>query len=447
MSVLKIAQMVGNGITKIKTTKAFEVALELKQSLVRSPKSDIFTKYSELQNIPKKLSDFFDNYPKKLDNDQKMYYLSLFKMGEDKFDFITKHDSFGKLFFVGVDEFLETVSKTDMSFIKKTFDEVDEMCSKLPGRPSGNSFRRMDFTSKYTPCGSDYAKMLILKAHQPETFKYLQEYEGDYYTLTKLFTDFSRGCRGTAFKTLTPAQIRQMDYSGIKSKTSLGYNNYDSKRIIYDFIDSSDSVNSSKIKTDELHSYLSNHTILEDITAFRSERDVGMFASIPLDSKMEKKTRFLALRRMLKSNNVDLHEYTGQYEPTSTKTDTLYSRIMNKEHLTLADAMEVAKFGSDKYIQDVTDLIKKAEIIDERFKSLSFDKGMAESWIERKSSDNMKILQSITAKKGLNGVYTGINNNQMEFILDNQPKRFRFTDAIFDRESGIFRIDSVVEGV
>ena len=199
------------------------------------------------------------------------------------------------------------------------------------------------------------------------------------------------------------------------------------------------------MKTADLHNYLSRHITLEDFTAFRSERDTGMFSNIPLDSKFESKTRLIALRKILKATDLDIHEYLGRYETSFAKTETLFDRIMTKEKLTLADAMEICKFAPDSYIDKVLELIKNVEIVDNRFKSLTFYKGMAEEWISDLSADNMKIMQNVTVKKGANGTYTGLNNKQAEFVLDNNDKLIRFVDAKYNKELGRFELDSIVE--
>lgn len=49
-----------------------------------------------------------------------------------------------------------------------------------------------------------------------------------------------------------------------------------------------------------LSKYLSKSTITEPFTAFRAEKDTGMFSSIILDKSMARKVKFIALKICLK---------------------------------------------------------------------------------------------------------------------------------------------------
>jgi hypothetical protein len=120
---------------------------------------------------------------------------------------------------------------------------------------------------------------------------------------------------------------------------------------------------------------------------------------------------------------------------------------MNKETLTLADAMQVARFGDEKYIEKLSQLIKDTKIMDNRFKSLSFSRGFAEGWGYQHRGDNAIILQKATVKQGTQGVYHDGDNDQMEFVLNNTTKQITFNDVVYDKAENVFRFNSTIQNV
>ena len=75
--------------------------------------------------------------------------------------------------------------------------------------------------------------------------------------------------------------------------------------------------------------------------------------------------------------------------------------------MSLADAMQVAKFGDEGFRDEIIKLIKAAKIKDTRFKSLTFDRQMASGWTNTSGTGNTSILQNITLKKrSLRSIFT-----------------------------------------
>ncbi len=106
--------------------------------------------------------------------------------------------------------------------------------------------------------------------------------------------------------------------------------------------------------------------------------------------------------------------------------------------------MQVAKFGDEGFRDEIIKLIKAAKIKDTRFKSLTFDRQMASGWTNTSGTGNTSILQNITLKKGASGQYSHINNDQVEFILNNNEKILTFEDVKYDPTNDLFIFDSTI---
>ena len=115
--------------------------------------------------------------------------------------------------------------------------------------------------------------------------------------------------------------------------------------------------------------------------------------------------------------------------------------------MTLADAMQVAKYGDETFLKEVIDRIQKSKVIDKRFKSYTFDKGMASSWRYKHSGDNTTIVQNATVKKGTQGGYCSDNNGQYEVILNNTPKELTFPSIQYDKDTDTFVLDTIVQNI
>ena len=172
-----------------------------------------------------------------------------------------------------------------------------------------------------------------------------------------------------------------------------------------------------------------------------------MFNSIKLDKNLRLKTKWYILKNIFKARKFQVHDYTGNYENYFAKRTDLFKYIMSRKDLTLADAMQVVKFGNKKYQNQIIELIRQAQIKDTRFKSLTFDSKMAESWSAMDYGANTGILHEISVGKDLEGMYSPVTNSQAEFILNNNEKIITFQDVIYDKEKDIFKFKSTISKV
>ncbi len=395
--------------------------------------------------VPKKLQDVFDT----LDNcsTKRDFYKKLYSIDQGKFDFISNHPNFKSGFPYFNDEaFLKAVSIMPEKELRQTFDEISELYKTLPEV----SYDYDKVTKKLiyqpqVPYGCNLAQLTILKAHNKEAYYYLINHP-DKETLSHLLGNFESYFNGSTFETLTVPQIRQIE--GVGSVSSLNRLNSEDLMIMRRggaaegrFVESSDMFYQNPEDVQNLHNYLSRTTITEPFTVFRAERDTGMFSSVALDKSMTRKVKFLALKNMFKARKIKVHDYAGTYQ--NFKHTDLFSHIMSTKQLTLADAMQVAKYGDDNFRRQLIELIKSSKIDDNRFKSLTFDGGFAREWAVTQDG-HTKILHNMSIDKGLHGKCSGSSNRQAEFILNNDPKVISFQDVKYDPELDVFYFDSSI---
>ena len=395
--------------------------------------------------VPKNLQDVFDtlgNCSTKRDFYKKLYY-----MDQGKFDFISNHPNFKSCFPYFNDEaFLKTLNIMPEKELRQTFDEIDELYKTLPEVSyEYDEVAKKSIYQPQVPDGRNLAQLTILKAHNKEAYDYLINHP-DKETLSCLLENFESHFNGSAFETLTVPQIRQIE--GVGSVSSLNRLNPEDLMIIRQggaaeghFVESSDLFYRNPEEVQNLHNYLSRSTITEPFTVFRAERDTGMFSSVALDKSMARKVKFLALKNMFKARKIKVHDYAGTYQ--NFKHTDLFSHIMSSQQLTLADAMQVAKYGDDKFRRQLVELIKSSKIDDTRFKSLTFDGGFAREWVVTQDG-HTKILHNMSIDKGLHGKCSGSDNRQAEFILNNDPKVISFQDVKYDPELDVFYFDSSI---
>lgn len=77
------------------------------------------------------------------------------------------------------------------------------------------------------------------------------------------------------------------------------------------------------------------------------------------------------------------------------------------------------------------------------FLPLTFDRQMASGWTNTSGTGNTTILQNITVKRDASGQYSYVNNNQVEFILNNNEKIF-FEDVKYNQTKDLFIFDSTI---
>ena len=407
---------------------------------LRPSKSDTFIKEAE-GVVPKKLQAVLDTLSR-YDSEEKKFFTDLYKLGDEKFDLIMSNEYLknGSFYFCQK-PFLKAVEKLSPEQLTKTFEEIDELYKTLP---------KVDYGLGLIPQkpGADIiARLTILKSKNPDAYKYLLSHK-DKELVSEFLSTASQRLNGEVFETLTIPQIRQITGEGSvcsltidkdRDLLSRGYASLSS------YVESSDEFVRDAEESGILSKYLSGFKIKEPFTAFRGERDTGMFDSVILDSKLAAKTRWHVLRNFYKARKVQIHYYTGEYNTAFADKIDLLHYILGKKELTLADAMQVAKYGNDAFRREVIELIKKSQIVDTRFKSITFDRKMSETWAGMvQGSSNTGILHEMSVSRELEGLYSFVNNRQAEFVLNNNRKIMTFQDVVYNAENDTFMFKSTI---
>lgn len=416
---------------------------------ITNPSAQIDTFVKSPDNIiPSKLQKILDDCGP-YGSTKKDFLTNLYSTGQDKFEFIYNHKYFkGNMPYFNDKEFIAAVKQMSPKELKQTFDEISNLYTKLPQVSFGyDKVTKKLIYQPQTPNATNLAQLTILKAHNKEAYEYLLNHP-DKERLSGLLSTFSDGLNGSTFETLTIPQIRQIEGVGTASTLNI---KTDIDTIIQGnvamsrYVVSSDLLAKNADDVKDLHNYLSRIKVTEPFTAFRAERDTGMFNTILLDKKLALETKWNVLKNMLKARKIPVHDYTGNYNTDFTKKTNLFNFIFGKENISLADAMQVAKFGSESYRNKIIELIKKSQITDNRFKSLTFDRKMAEGWLPAQGSNNTGILHNVTVNKGVQGSYSSANNRQAEFILNNNDKRMSFQNVKYDPQKDIFVLNTTIE--
>lgn len=379
------------------------------------------------------------------ERDKQQFLKELYSTGSNKFDFIYNHKYFnGGMPYFNDKEFISAIKKMSEKEIKQTFDDVTKLYESLPkeGVEYNQATKEIIYKAQ-TPRATNIAQLTILRANNKEAYDYILK-NPNKEAVSSLLSNFDYRINGSALETLTIPQIRQMQGLGQASRLHFP----EDRKIIMEgnaaltrYVEYSDMFCQQPEDVARLSKYLSKSTITEPFTAFRAEKDTGMFSSIILDKSMARKVKFIALKNMFKAKKVKVHEYNGTFD--NFNHTNLFSHIMNSKELTLADAMQVAKYGGKKYQEQIADLIKNSQVKDNRFKSLTFDSTFARQWAETQDG-HTKILHNMSVDSGLNGAYSGVNNRQAEFILNNDDKVMRFQNVIYDPKRDIFCLDTSV---
>ena len=405
-------------------------------------KPDNFTKVNDA-DIPTKLKQIFESH-KYFDAADKDVLTRLFSTGEKKFNIIyNDKETFSSLIFPLCDkEFIKAVDRLSEKELEQSIKEVKDLYTTLP---------KIDFGTGevlQVASGLDSAKLIILKVNQPETYKYLLNNPDK--ELVSSFLSETKNFNGSLFETLTIQQIKQIlgigTHKSINIKTdhdllSKGWS------AIHRYVESSDQLIRDAKMSKVLSEYLSRSKITETFSAFRGERDTGMFNSVKLDKSLALKTKLFILKNILKARKYMVHDYTGKYENYFAKKVNLFKYIMSKNELSLADAMQVVKFGDTKFKNQIINLIKQSKIKDTRFKSLTFDRNMAKSWTGTDYGSNTGILHNMSVEKDIEGMYSPVTNRQAEFVLNNSEKYITFQDVVYDAERDMFVVKSNISKV
>ena len=319
--------------------------------------------------------------------------------------------------------------------IKSVIPEVDAFYKKLP--PEAETIvvngKCQEVFNTQVAEDYDYLNLLIMKMYNPKTYNYLLKEENPLRTeaLLSSWDTFYSPHSTSFFKMITPTQLNAMK-NNVLAPRELGL-----------FVASSDKFYENPQDVKKFSEQLAKASFSTDVELYRGEKTVGMFDTIPLDKKLQNHLKELVESNKTKAQNLMVSRYTGLYQESANIS--LYDFIMQKENLSLADAMQIARFGSEQDIETILNLIKKSKIIDTRFKSLSFDKGMASGWKNHNTGNNATILHTANVKKGTQGIYHDTNNGQEEVILNNTAKKMTFRDVVYDKKSNTFYINTDIE--
>ncbi len=311
---------------------------------------------------------------------------------------------------------IQAAKEMTVDDILKIFSEVDDLAKN----------------AKFKPRFEHYMNMLIMRRYNPNTYEYLMANEP---RIVRVWGDtFGSTPSPAMLKKITPEQIQVMKHDVILNAKHLGF-----------YVESSDEFVNNATAVKELSEFLSKHKLSTDVLLYRGDKTVGMFDTIEIDKSLEKQIRQLLEANKQKALNTKVTGYTGRYNCLSYTN--LYDFLSTKETLTLADAMQVAKFGDDAFLKEVVNRIQNSRVMDTRFKSYSFDEGMASGWKDILSGGNTTIIQHATVKKGTEGGYIPSNNGQYEVVLNNTPKEMTFTKVAYNKETDTFELGTVVQNI
>lgn len=319
------------------------------------------------------------------------------------------------------DTICQIAQETPIEQVKQTFAEMDKLGTKYCFEP--------EFLH--------YINMLIMKKYNPKSYQFINNTDniGILTNFIRWGEDFQSMPSVTMLKNITPEQMKVMCTDGLPIMKGLA-----------EYIDNSDTFVKNKNAVQELSKGLSKCKLSTDVLLYRGDKSVGMFDSVNIDNKLQNQIKQLLDANKDKAQQMRITPYDGLY--FYGPSTNLYDFLMSKESLTLADAMQVAKFGDEKFVNEIINRIQDSKVIDKRFKSFSFDKGMAFSWRGIHSGDNTTIVHNATIKKGTEGGYNNTTANaQYEVILNNTPKEMSFNRATYNKENDTFELDTIIQNI
>lgn len=316
---------------------------------------------------------------------------------------------------------IEIAKDTPIAQMKQLFKEIDVFAQK----------------NEFEPTFFHYMNALIMKKYNPKTYEYIinSNNQRAIAEFENWGTYFDKMPSASFFKSITPQQLHAMTTDCLPSSATIS-----------DYVACSDKyLDKASSAVRELSKDLSKCKLSTDVKLYRGEKTVGMFDSVGVDKDFGKQLRQLLEVNKDKAKNMKVSQYTGRY---SSETSTnLYDFLSSKETLTLADGMQLAKFGDKKFVNELIKRIKTSKIVDDRFKSLSFDKGMANGWKSHNAGDNTTIIQNATVKQGTQGGFHNGSNAQYEVILNNTPKEIKFSDVVYHEDGDYFELDSIIQNI
>ena len=320
----------------------------------------------------------------------------------------------------------------------KYFDVPIKIVEKMPKSKLEQVFQEADNYARqngFKPNFWHSMNMLIMSHHNPKTYEFLMKTKDKYIpSMVEKWGD-CRFIPSTRFlKDITPEQIQVMSHDCLPDV-----------RHLHEYVACSDRFLGQSKEIQELSADLSTCRLSTNVKLHRSEKSVGMFDSISIGKEFEARVRQLLEKNKDYAKSAKVTGYTGRYN--SMPNINLYDFLSSKETLTLADAMQIAKYGDEKYINELIQRIKTSRITDTRFKSYSFDEGMALYWSGTQGCDNTRVIQHANVMKGTEGGYIDSRNVQYEVILNNTPKEISIQDVAYNKKSDAFEIDTIVQNI
>lgn len=248
-------------------------------------------------------------------------------------------------------------------------------------------------------------------------------------------------CTASCLDNLTVGTLKSIESILKKSDKTVEY-----------YVEDSTKIYSNEKATKLLSKLISSKRTSHVLTALRSERNVGMFNDIVVDKELTRCIKFINKIMKMKTSNVKTYQYSTNFWDDSVKKQSLYEYIENAEELTLADAMEIAKFSDEKTLNMIFDAIKDVKVVDSRFKSLTLSKDFAESWVGARydNTSSAKIIQKMKVMPNTEAIYIDdldYPNGQFEIILNNKNKQISFQKVTFDKKKNIFYLESQIEQI
>lgn len=335
----------------------------------------------------------------------------------------------------GITTPVEILKEMSLDELKESVDEINKIYEYKP------ELDEYDEAQGFKPSFYDYINMLILKKCNPDVYDYISKSEDLNIRLAfwGISDEIYKAPSVDMFTNITRAQTDLMQ-KGTNIQGEM-----DTRGLVSSYIDDSNEFYKNKENVKKLSEEFSKSTFKEDVDLYRGDQTVGMFDTISIDKEFEEQARQLLEKNKENAKKLRVSSYHGCYG-VSPNTN-LYDLLNSKETLSLADAMQVARFGDDNFINEVIKKIQESKVTDTRFKSFSINKGFAEGWSYMHAGDNAKLFQKTTVKQGTEGGYVGGDNNQYEVILNNTPKEFTFQKVVYNKEENRFELESTVQKV
>lgn len=209
------------------------------------------------------------------------------------------------------------------------------------------------------------------------------------------------------------------------------------------YVQNSDNVYKSPVAIRQLSEFLSKNTTESALSVTRAVKHAGAFNHVELPQAMGRQIKLINKIFKPFTKKSGFSEYTHSYIMSDSETTNLYDYINGKKNLSLADAMQMMKFLPKPLQNKVIEMIKQTNIVDDRFKSTTFSPSFVDRWLKN-CGFQTTIQHNINIPKGTQGRYVmgSVSNPQHEFVINNVPKEFNFTDVVYDSKKNRFILNS-----